>query len=243
MEECPHGLDPSWCSLCKATLPSGVKRPRALPAQRPPRQASQPPRPVTRRPEDALAGLRKVLFHATAYQSWPSIEAGGLRTAAQLAGDRPLDKLRDRDVVLDGATLRDQRPLMRANIEQHLIGTDLPGWLELVNNRVFFFAQQKSLTTFLSHPEGQDLVVFDTRKLLRATIDRIEVLTDEMAAPEPWSHCPCRGPETFLPLPSYRGDPADVFEVAVVDGLPSVDGLVTRVVRHHPDKTTEVVVG
>lgn len=237
--ECPHGLEADWCSLCKAPAPTGIKRPRV---SRPPRRVERAPRPVARRPEDGLAGLRRVLFHATAYQAWPSIEAGGLRTASQLAGDRSLDRLRDQDLILDGATVRDQRPMARANIEQHLVGTDLRGWLELVNQRAFLYAQQKSLLSRAVPAAGQDVIVFDTRKLVNAMAGRVEVLTDELTAPEPWTHCPCRGPESFLALAAYRGDPADVFEVAVVDGIPDVSGLVSRVIRHHPDRTTEVLV-
>jgi hypothetical protein len=115
----------------------------------------------------------------------------------------------------------------------------------MVNRRVFLYAQQKSLTTLLSRAVaagGQDVVVFDTRKLIAASAGRVEVITDELAAPEPWAHCPCRGAETFVPLETYRGDPAEVFEVAVVDGIPDVTGLVTRVVRYHPDRSTEVIV-
>lgn len=250
-DECPHGLERAWCTLCKAPLPTGVKRPAAPPSprvRRPPSSARAAP-PVARRPEDALSGLRKVLFHATAYEAWPSIAEAGLRTATQLVADDPdartLDRLRDYDVVLKSATLRDQKPMVRANIEQHLTGTDLSGWLAMVNQRVFLYAQQKSLTTLLSRSVaagGQDVVVFDTRKLIHAAAGRVEVVTDELAAPEPWAHCPCRGPETFVPIGTYRGDPADVYEVAVFDGIPDVTGLVTRVVRYHPDHTTEVLV-
>ena len=252
-EECPHGLERDWCSLCKeAALPRGVKRiaPRPAPRTRRPPSAARPSPPVTRRGAEGLADQRKLLFHATAYEAWPSIAEFGLMTAADLAGADPsipsLDRLRERDLVVKDGVLRDQRPLIRANIEQHLSGIDLVGWLAMLNQRVFFFAQQKSLTTLLARSVeagGQDVVVFDTRKLLAAAAGRVEVITDELAAPEPWAHCPCRGPDTFVPLAGYRGDPADVFEVAVVGGIDDVAGLVTRVVRYHPDHTTEVIVG
>jgi hypothetical protein len=249
-EECPHGLEPDWCTLCKATVPTGVKRIAPRPAPRTRRSpTARPAPPVARRPAGGLADLRKLLFHASAYEAWPSIAEHGLRTAAQLAAAQanppPLDRLRERELELVGGVLRDQRPLIRANIEQHLSGTDLAGWLALVNDRVFLYAQQRDLTTLLAHAVpagGQDVVVFDTRKLLAAAAGRVEVLTDELAAPEPWAHCPCRGPETFVPISTYRGDPADVHEVAVVGGIADVSGLVTRVVRYHPDRTTEVVV-
>ncbi|MHB8463539.1 MAG: DUF7002 family protein [Acidimicrobiales bacterium] len=247
-EECPHGLEREWCTLCKATLPTGVKRLTPRPAVRarrsPTSPMARPAAPVARRPAEGFADLRKVLFHASAYEAWPLIAASGLRTAAQLAGADhvALGRLRGDDVALPSAVLRDQRPMIRANIEQHLVGTDLAGWLALVNERVFLYAQQRSMLAKPVPAGGQDVLVFDTRRLLAAAAGRVEVLTDELAAPEPWARCPCRGPDTFRPLTTYRGDPADVFEVAVVGGIEDVSGLVTRVVRHHPDRSTEVLV-
>jgi hypothetical protein len=191
-----------------------------------------------------------VLFHASGYGAWESIAESGLRTAAALAGDTPLGRLREADLkVTDAegrtATIRDQRAMLRANMHQHLSDVDLAGWLELVNDRVFLFAQQKHLTTLLARyvpSGGQDVIVFDTAKLLGAARGRVEVITDELAAPEPWGHCPCRGPETFVRLESYRGRPADITEVAVVGGLEDVRSLASRVVRYHADHTTEVLV-
>jgi hypothetical protein len=246
-DECPHGLDRSWCTLCKqAAMPAGVRRIAPRPAPRAPRTTRpRPVSPTIRTPTDSLATLRKVLFHASAYGAWPSIQEHGLQTAKTLAGERPLDRLRDNDVQTDSATIRDQRTLIRANIDNHLTGVDLAGWLSLINDRVFLFAQQKHLTTLLSRyvPQGgQDVVVFHTAKLLAAARGRVEVLTDELAAPEPWAHCPCRGPDTFVPFERYRGNPADILEVAVVGGIDDVTAIVSRVVRYHPDHTTEVLV-
>ena len=254
-EDCPHGLDRAWCTLCKqATLPAGVRRIGQKPAPRTTRSASSPrPRaaaPVGRSSTDSLGTLRKVLFHASGYGAWDSIAESGLRTAAALSGEMPLGRLREAEVKLTDeegrtAVLRDQRGMLRANIEQHLSDVDLAGWLSLVNNRVFLFAQQKHLTTLLARyvpSGGQDVIVFDTGKLLAAARGRVEVVTDELAAPEPWAHCPCRGPDTFVPIESYRGSPSDVTEVAVVGGLDNVRSLVSRVVRYHADHTTEVLV-
>ena len=261
-EECPHGLDRAWCSICKAQAQkaSGPAAGRSGPPARPatgrrpsPRPSSPRPAALEPTPARALARLRPSLFHVTALGAWPSIAELGLRTAAQLADladQHPLTSIRaDRlDLVEgDGAwliRLRDQRPMLRAQIESHLDGVTLQQWLDLVNSRVYFCARQKDLTTLLMRyqNEGQDLVVFDTAKLLAAAAERVEVTAVSSGSPVAWGGCPCRGRDTFIPLPSFPGAAADIEEVTVLDGLASVDRLVTRVVRYHPDRSSEVLV-
>lgn len=205
-------------------------------------------------PERALARLRPVLFHASAYGAWESIRDSGLRTAAKLladAGRTPFTGLREAgvEVAVPGASerasaeLRDQRALMRSRIEAHLDGVGLAEWLEILDERVHLFVRQKELTTLLTRyqGEGQDVLVFDTARTLAAGGERVEVATVISAAPEPWANCRCRGRETFVPLAIYEGPVEDIEEVTVVGGLEAIVALVTRVVRHHPDRTTEVV--
>ncbi|MDQ6618066.1 MAG: hypothetical protein M3083_25800 [Actinomycetota bacterium] len=258
-DECPHGLDASWCTFCRrkaaGELPSGVRRLRAPAAARPrrtsagaaPRRAEvSPPGPA-----DGFAGLRKVLFHASAYGSWPSIAELGLLPTNQLMADDPrLGAARLESIGLvhpsgHDITVRDQRPMMRANIDAHLDGIGLPEWLGVLNERVFLFARQKDLTTLLGRyqeSEGQDVLVFDTARLLTAAKGRVEVATVSPTAPVPWERCPCRNRDTFEPIDSFVGDVADIAEVTIVGGVERVVDLVVRVVRYHPDRTTEVLV-
>ena len=252
-EECPHGLDPSWCSFCKArAAPKPVRStgraPRANPvARRPPPAPAAPLGPVR-----ALAKLHKVVFHASAYGSWPAIEESGLRTTAQLlaADDGRRRALRTANVeVVDAAghhiTIRDQRHMVRSGIEAHLDGIDLSEWLDIVNERVFFFTRQKELTTMLARyqeSEGQDVVVVDTAKLLAAAAGRVEVADVASGEPVPWTRCACRGRATFVPIGRYQGGVADIEELTVVGGLEPIAPLVVRVVRYHPDHTAEVLV-
>jgi hypothetical protein len=193
-----------------------------------------------------------VVFHASAYGAWPSIAEGGLRTAAQVlaADERARSVLRAANVEVDDGsghqvTVRDQRQMLRSAIEDHLDGVDLRQWLELVNERVYFYARQKDLTTLLTRyqeSEGQDVMVMDTARLLAAAPGRVEVTDVASAAPVPWTRCPCRGWGTFVPIDRYQGNVADIEEVTVVGGLEQVGPLVTRVVRYHPDHTAEVLV-
>lgn len=270
-EECPHGLDPAWCSLCKAAGASGPGRSSRPPSGAPrgrsvgsgPRSArprtprATTPRPATPRvpevplsPERALARLRPVLFHASAYGAWESIRDSGLRTASKLladAGHGPQSGPREAAITLDvegtPAELRDQRVLLRSRIEAHLDGVGLAEWLEILDERVHLFVRQKELTTLLTRyqGEGQDVLVFDTARTLAVGGERVEVATVISASPEPWANCRCRGRDTFVPLALFEGPVEGIEEVTIVGGLEAVAPLVTRVVRHHPDRTTEVV--
>ena len=135
--------------------------------------------------------------------------------------------------------------MVRSGIEAHLDGVDLPGWLDIVNERVFFFARQKELTTMLARyqeSEGQDVVVVDTAKLLVAAAGRVEVADVASAEPVAWTRCPCRGRDTFVAIDRYQGSVADIEELTVVGGVEPIAPLVVRVVRYHPDRTAEVLV-
>jgi hypothetical protein len=255
-EECPHGLDPSWCSICKqraaakaAPAPPPGRRPAARSAARP---RATSPAAAPARPADGLAKLRKVLFHASSYGAWPAIAELGLRTARELrnASGLPHPKVaraKNVDLILESGhnvTIRDQRPMVRAKIEAHLDGISMADWLDLLDDRVFFFTRQKELTTLLGRyqeTEGQDVVVFDTAKLLRAAATT-EVSTVASSEPVPWTRCPCRSRATFLPITSFTGSAADIEEVTVIGGIDDVSSLVVRVIRYHPDRTTEVLV-
>jgi uncharacterized protein YhdP len=201
-------------------------------------------------PPRALARLRPVLFHVTALGAWESIGATGLRTAAKLvadAGRTPPTGLRATAVEVGtdvgSAVLRDQRLQVRSRIEAHLDGIGLAEWLGILDERAHIFARQKDVTAMLTRyqAEGQDLMVFDTARLLAAGGDRVEVATVASAAPEAWGTCRCRGRDTFIPLALFDDPVADIEEVTVVGGLDDVEPLVSRVVRYHPDRTTEVV--
>lgn len=261
-EECPHGLDPSWCTFCRKRAagepPGGVRRPpakrtvaasrRAVVSKRTPARAAES---AGRGPADVLAKTRKVVFHAAPYGAWPSIAELGLLTAKELLGDDArLRAIRSDSIELDlepghPISVRDQRNMARANIEAHLDGIDLAAWLDILNERLFFFARQKELTAFLGRyqaTEGLDVLAFDTGRLLAATTGRVEVTTVPSTGPVPWDRCPCRNRETFEPLAEFVGEVGDIQEITVVGGLPDVVPLIGRVIRYHPDRTTEVLV-
>jgi hypothetical protein len=174
----------------------------------------------------------------------------GLRTAAKLvadAGRTPPVGLRATGVEVSTdvgtALLRDQRLQARSRIEAHLDGIALAEWLGILDERAHLFARQKDVTAMLTRyqADGQDLMVFDTARLLAAGGDRVEVATVASAAPEAWGTCRCRGRDTFIPLALFDDPVADIEEVTVVGGIDDVEPMVSRVVRYHPDRSTEVV--
>ena len=208
---------------------------------------------MSRHPAAELARLRKVLFHASSYGAWPTIAELGLRTTGELLAASGLARpaaarTKNIDVILESGhnvTIRDQRPMVRAKIEAHLDGISVREWLDILNERVFLFVRQKELTAMLGRyqeAEGQDVVVFDTSKLLAATATRMEVSTVNSSEPVPWTRCPCRSRSTFLPIGSYSGSVGDIEEATVIGGIDDVSTLVVRVIRYHPDHTTEVLV-
>jgi len=142
--------------------------------------------------------------------------------------------------------IRDQRPMARAGIEGHLDGISLDDWLAVLNERVFFFARQKALSNLLARyqeSEGQDVLVFNTAKLLRAAAGRVEVTPVNPAEPVSWTRCPCRSRATFVPIDDYGAAIDDIEEVTVIGGVDNVADLVVRVIRYHPDRTNEVLLG
>jgi hypothetical protein len=149
------------------------------------------------------------------------------------------------DALGHDISIRDQKTMMRSNIETHLDGIGLAEWLEILNQRVFFFARQKDLITFLARyqeTEGQDVLVFNAARLLAAAKGRTEVATVPVTAPVAWERCRCRSQGSFELVDSFAGDVADVQEVTIVGPVENVPDLVVRVMRYHPDRTTEVLV-
>jgi len=235
-------------------LPRGVRRPATkVSAPRKARAPTPRPAPAAARPV-GFAKLRSVVFHASAYGAWPSIAELGLRTPAQLlagAADGRLNTVRSRNIefVHDSGRqviIRDQRPMARAGIEAHLDGISLDDWLAVLNERVFFFARQKALSNLLARyqeSEGQDVLVFNTAKLLRTAVGRVEVTPVNPSEPVSWTRCPCRSRATFVPIDDYRAAIDDIEEVTVIGGVDNVADLVVRVIRYHPDRTNEVLLG
>ena len=191
-----------------------------------------------------------MLFHAAAYGAWPSIEANGLRTAAQLfeGAGRPYVAALRADVVElpqpwgAAARLSDQRQFLRGRLDDHLDGIDLAGWAALLDGRVFLYPQQKDVSVLLArhHQDGRDLIVFDTPRVLALHRDRVEVATLQLVS-FIVGNGPLLSAAVFEPLVTFPDPVSGIVDVTVVDGIADVGPLVSRVVRYHPDRSTEVL--
>ncbi|GAC1534349.1 MAG: hypothetical protein NVS3B1_28820 [Marmoricola sp.] len=206
-DECKHGLDAAWCSLCRAPAP----------------KSSQVASAATR-----FEQMRPWLFHVTAIENVDGIRRRGLRTASQLAAEAGvgLAGVRREMLHLAGATVRDQRPIISKSLAGHLDGVTLDDWLEILNSRVFLFPDQdraKALSqTYAKLAQPQAVLVFRTTDVLAAAGDRLEVADRNTGAVPREKGCPCRGRSTFVALPDAP-DLRRIQEVTVVDGLQGLD--------------------
>lgn len=205
-QECKHGLEPAWCSLCRNA-------------------ALRSPRPIS--PEARFVQMRPVLFHVTALDNVEGIRKRGLRTTTQLAVEAgvALGGVRREVLQLAGATVRDQRPIISKTLVDHLGGVTLYEWLEILNGRVFLFPDEDRAMalaqTYAEQSIPQAVLEFKTADVLAVAGDRLEVAGRNTGAVPREKGCPCRGRSTFVALaaaPELRR----VQEVTVVDGLQGV---------------------
>jgi hypothetical protein len=196
-----------------------------------------------------MAKTRPTLFHATALHSWESIAASGLLPAAHIAasgGHAPLTAVRAESLRVSmpsgEAVIRDQAPLLGGRIMTSLDGVSLLEWMEILNQRVFLFAKRDDLDGLLAvyKAVGQDVLIFDTAKTLKALAGSVEVCKINSGALGR-SAASTRGPNTFIPLAGWTGTPSQIREVTIVGGIMDVTGLVRRVERHFPDGTMELI--
>jgi hypothetical protein len=200
------------------------------------------------------------LFHMAADQSWLSIQTHGLLPTRRLVdmckpeaaiADQILRQRRpDRMVLMapDGneVSIRDQKPLQEHNLK--LVGIDLQGWLDLLNERVFFWVDEEHLIRLLgarayrNHPHH--VLTIDTAELVRQHADDIR-LSGINSGATIFPSSPSRGPHTFQTIgefqfserPNKFGRP--IVEAAVLGGIPNISELTTSVTRiDRADRTT-----
>lgn len=135
------------------------------------------------------------------------------------------------------ATLRNQ-VLSRKDPEPYLDGVTVAEWWQLVNGRSYFFVNpddlQKLLDTCLEQGIGQEVITFNTRRLLADVADQVEVALVS-AGTFPRTSGPARGPATFPRIDDFTGDPAKIKEVTVPVPLEITDTAIVSVVSRHPD--------
>jgi hypothetical protein len=210
---------------------------------------------------DDFVQLHPRLFHMAADGSWPSIRERGLLptvTLVELCDVTPElshQLLRERRPAIvelhdpDGNTfsIRDQKPLMLHNLD----GTDLAGWLKLLNAQVFFWVSEQRLRRLLTARACRRLphyiLTIDTAQLVdRHVVDiRLSALNSGATI---FPNAPQRGPHTFQSISDFGAVPGDnassrrlaVVEATVVGGVPDIADFTVAVHRVQQDRCTVI---
>jgi len=215
---------------------------------------------------DHLIALYPRLYHMAQEGSWPAISHHGLMTTTQLvdSSSSPADvravitgRRRPKSLAIecDGlgtVVIRDQTPLR----EQFLIdaltdGMTVKEWLDILNNRVFFWLHPDRLAELLNarryRNHAHDVIVVDTASLVAAHADRIRLSAINSGATlYPNAHE--RGPSTFMFIAEYpyeerrsRGVCGAIAELAVIGGVPDILRHTVRVERRQQDQILDVL--
>lgn len=206
------------------------------------------------------------LFHMAMDGSWPSIAKIGLRNTSSLLDtfevpasqqEELLTKRRPSSVAIEHAKLgaavvRDQIPLLDKDLEDCLLDGLTPlDWHQRLNERVFFWTNRRRLETLLNarayRDQAHHVLEVDTRKLVDAYYDAIELTPMNSGCTRPWKHP--RGTNTFRSIDDYpyqerrRGRSRDdiVVELTVIGGVPDIKDFTLGVTRMQKSEVSETV--
>lgn len=187
------------------------------------------------------------LFHMAEVGTWPSIRQHGLlstkevidranlsdeKGVALVSQHRP-DKFAVNVPTVGSVLLRDQKPMAAGRLRMALVdGTTPEEWYEIINSRVFFWAQEKRLLGLLNAKEYRllehDVLTVDTASLLSAHAERTWLCHMNSGNTFPIPHH--RGRDTFQRLAAYpvRKSGVPVKEVVEL----TVEDQVSDIARH-----------
>lgn len=211
-----------------------------------------------------LVGRYPLLYHMAEAGSWPSIRRHGLlSTSALLDRCHASGSFRrkieseirpaSRSVSGEGfgtAVIRDQRPLIKANLEKVLDGVSVAQYCRLLNGKTFFWVAEARLNRLLGarlyKDKPHDVLTVDTRGLVRECLDRITL--SPINSGTVISQNGRRGKDTFKSIADYpfeerrRRRPAEpLVELAVEYEVGNIRRHVVRVERRHGPEVLETV--
>jgi hypothetical protein len=179
------------------------------------------------RPE-ALVRLYPNVYHMAEADSWPSIRRHGLvhragldaNAAAQVTRQHRPEKVRVDVPGIGVVTLRDQKPMAEERLQLALVdGTTPQEWYELINGRVFFWAEERRLLRLLNARHYRalehDVLTLDAASLLATHRDQIELCHMNSGNTFPIPHH--RGRDAFRPIADYPVDKNGTPEKEVVE--------------------------
>lgn len=194
---------------------------------------------------DALVARFPRIWHATFPGGWDGITNSGLKSSADLldaAGRsdeaRAVRPEHTEVPTADGtATLRAQTP-NRKDPTPYLDALSVEEWWHLLNSRSYFFGNRddldKMVNACLEQGIGQEVIGFETRRLLGPIADAVEVTTVN-AGSFPRASGPVRGRATFKPLAEFTGQSIKIKDITVTVPITVEDNAVVSVVRLEPD--------
>jgi hypothetical protein len=213
-------------------------------------------------PEE-LSALHPRLFHVTLPAMSGSIRRHGLLSTSRLldlfdirgAARERLERCRRPGPVHlhhpghGSVTLNDQTPMSEAALAGCLDdGLSPADWIEILNRRVFFWADGNRLARLVGARANRvraiDVMVVDTQRLAQRHADRIELCPINSGATI--RKAARRGLQTFTPLlalpyktwTQQRGARDKIVEVTVLDGVPDIASYVIDIRRIEPAPST-----
>lgn len=193
------------------------------------------------------------LYHMAEAGSWPSIAHRGLMSASAVLdhfGVGGKDRLRyegvqrrEKMMVLPGQpgqiVLRDQKPMPPERLRRALTdGTTPAEWYQLINEKVFFWAEEHRLLGLLGARDYRhlehDVLTIDSAPFIRAHAAQIWLC--HMNSGNTWPIPHARGTDVFKRILDYptnsRGNPTKpVVELVVDHCVPDITRFVIEVRR------------
>jgi hypothetical protein len=205
------------------------------------------------------------LYHMAAAGSWPAIKQHGLLTTEEIVStsalsdqdkQRLLEERRPQTEAIAHPTIglvsvRDQKPLTLAHLQNSLTDLTVTEWLRVLNGRVFFWLHPNKLERLLSarayRSAEQVVLTVATKELLSAHLADVRLSAMNSGATL-WPSTPARGSNTFQAVEEYdwathrkKGLERAIVELAVVGGVPDIARFVERVERRKQGDVVEVL--
>lgn len=203
------------------------------------------------------------LYHMAEVGTWPSIRDRGLMSASAVLDHFGLSgrarfnyesaHRTNKVTILPGKpgyiVLRDQKPMPPERLQRALVdGTTPEQWYELINGKVFFWAEEHRLFGLLGARDYRglehDVLTIESAPFIRAYADQIWLC--HMNSGNTWPMPHARGVDVFKRISEYpantRGNPAKpVVELVVDDQVRDIARYVVEVRRMRGDQTLGII--
>jgi hypothetical protein len=210
-----------------------------------------------------LIELYPRVYHMAERGAWESIRTHGLMSATAVldhlaieGGDRARFESEHRNQKMDvraghpsNIVLRDQKPMPEGRLIQALTdGTTPRQWYELINHKVFFWAEEQRLHRLLGARDYRrlehDVLTLDSATFVPAYAEAIWLC--HMNSGNTWPMPHRRGTEIFRRIPDYpvkrSGKPIKTVVELVVDyAVPNIAEYVVEVRRMRGSEILEVI--